>query len=76
MAIDDVRVTPDAQCIIPITTTTAPPPTTPGIHTPLSCDFENDLCQWTLDLSLSDRWLRRQGQTNTLFGPHYGKINI
>jgi hypothetical protein len=76
MAIDDVRVTPLAQCLIPggTTTTTLPTTTTLGLHTPLSCNFETDICKWTDDTSASGKWKRRQGQLNgNLFGPNYGK---
>jgi hypothetical protein len=76
MAIDDLLVTANTQCEIPTTTTTPPTTTTLGLHTPLSCNFENDLCQWTDDSSVHGKWKRRQGQTNGIFiGPHYGKKN-
>jgi len=74
MAIDDVLVTSNAQCLVPPITSTSTTTTTPGRHTPLSCDFEIDICKWTDDLSVSGKWKRRQGQSNGLvFGPHYGK---
>lgn len=80
IAIDDVLVTPNAQCLIPVTTTTTETTTTLGLHTPLSCDFEKDICLWTDDSSASGKWKRRQGQsTSILVGPNYGtkknKIN-
>lgn len=75
MAIDDLLVTTNAQCEIPTTTTTTPSTTTAGVHTPLSCDFETDLCLWTDDSSISGRWKRRQGSSSDVsIGPHYGKI--
>jgi len=73
MAIDDILVTPDMQCFIPTTTTTLPTTTTLGRHTPLSCDFENNTCQWSDDTTVTGRWKRRQGQNDTSsYGPTYG----
>ena len=75
IAIDDIRVLPNAACILPTTTTTTTTTTTPGRHTPLSCDFEKDMCKWTHDIAASGKWSRRQGQASGFLpGPHYGKI--
>lgn len=75
MAIDDVLVTPNAQCEIPTTTTTTPSTTTLGQFTPLSCNFETDSCLWINDTSASGYWKRRQGSTSNIsVGPHYGNI--
>jgi hypothetical protein len=78
MAIDDLLVKPDSQCEIPTTTTSTPSTTTLGLHTPLSCNFENSTCLWTDDTSATSRWKRRQGQSSgSSVGPHYGKkINL
>ena len=74
MAIDDIAVSMNAQCLIPMSTPTTVTTTTLGLHTPLSCDFEMDICQWTDDSSVSGKWKRRQGQSSSSFiGPHYGK---
>lgn len=77
MALDDIYINPNAQCLIPPTTTTTQTTTTLGLHTPLSCDFEKDICLWTDDTSISGKWKRRQGQENGIVvGPHYGKKYI
>ncbi len=75
MAIDDLLVTENTQCLVPPTTTTVETTTTLGLHTPLSCNFETDICKWSDDTSVSGRWKRRQGQSSTSIGPHYGKKN-
>lgn len=73
IAIDDVLVLSNSQCNIPTTTTTTTLATTLGRYTPLSCDFERDLCKWTNDLTQSGNWSRHQGQPNGFHtGPHYG----
>jgi hypothetical protein len=75
MAIDDLLVTPNLQCEIPTTTTSTPSTSTLGLHTPLSCNFEDNTCLWTDDTSVTGRWKRRQGQSSGIsVGPHYGKI--
>ena len=77
MAIDDVLVTPNAQCEIPTTTTTTPSTTSVGQHTPLSCNFETDACLWINDTSASGYWKRRQGSPSDIsVGPHYGNIQV
>ena len=74
VAIDDVLVLSNSQCTIPTTTTTTLGTTTLGRYTPLSCDFEKDLCQWTHDTTAPGYWSRHQGQLNDFHtGPHYGK---
>lgn len=74
MAIDDVIVLANSHCTLPTTTTTPATTTTLGRHTPVSCDFENNLCSWTHDLTASGKWLRHQGNTSDLqTGPLFGK---
>jgi hypothetical protein len=76
MAIDDLLVTSDSQCIVPTTTTTTITTTTLGRYTPLSCNFEIDTCRWTDDTTASGRWTRHKGQADDFHtGPHYGKKN-
>jgi hypothetical protein len=44
------------------------------VHTPLSCDFENDTCMWSHDPDLTQNWQRRQGQSDpNQQGSDYGK---
>ncbi|UJR31098.1 hypothetical protein I4U23_018606, partial [Adineta vaga] len=72
MALDDILVMTGSHCTIPTTTTTRAPVTTIGGHTPLSCNFENDTCKWTHDLTVSGKWSRHQGQPSDFHtGPHY-----
>ncbi|CAF5149593.1 unnamed protein product, partial [Rotaria magnacalcarata] len=51
IAIDDLLVQSNSQCTLPTTTTTIGTTTTLGLYTPLSCNFENDICQWRNDLT-------------------------
>jgi hypothetical protein len=74
IAIDDILVLPNSHCTVPTTTTTTVATTTLGRYTPLSCNFERDICLWTHDLTASGNWSRHQGQPNDFHtGPHYGK---
>ncbi|CAF4086941.1 unnamed protein product, partial [Rotaria sordida] len=70
IAIDDLLVLRNSQCAVPTTTTTTTAITTLGLDTSLSCNFENDICKWTHDLTISGKWSRRQGQTNGLQYDH------
>ncbi len=77
IAIDDILVLPNSHCTVPTTTTTTLPTSTLGRYTPLSCDFEKDICQWTHDLTASGNWSRHQGQSSDFHtGPHFGKKKI
>ncbi|CAF4840990.1 unnamed protein product, partial [Rotaria sp. Silwood1] len=71
IAIDDLLVLRNSHCAVPTTTTTTTTAiTTLGLNTSLSCNFENDICKWTHDLTISGKWSRRQGQTNGLQYDH------
>jgi len=51
IAIDDIKVSKASQCGSVSTSTTVLPPVTTAVASPYDCDFENGLCQWTIDKS-------------------------